>query len=218
MTRGSQRPDGDRVVRSNVGFLIFDGVDVLDLAGPFEVFLRTRMAPGVESRLSEDSAPYRVFAVASSADAVRAAGGLSISAHYTFDDAPPIDILIVPGGMGTRVLVHDVETLEWIQDVAGRARTVASVCTGALLLAAAGLLRRRRVTTHWGAVELLRSLDTSVTIERGARVVDDGVITAGGIACGIDMALHVVESEHGPEIAEDTALYIAYDRCWRPKA
>jgi transcriptional regulator GlxA family with amidase domain len=198
--------------RWNVGILIFDGVEVLDFAGPFEVFSRTRLAPGPESRRSEDTAPFHVFTVAKTPAPVTATGGLRVLPHHGFADAPRIDIVLVPGGFGTRVLLHDAETLDWIRRVAGQARKLTSVCTGSLLAAKAGLLQGRRATTHWGALDLLESLDAGVKVERGHRVVDDGVVSSAGVASGIDMAFYVVESLFGRDVADETAHYIEYRR------
>jgi len=133
----------------NVGIFIFDGVEVLDFAGPFEVFSRTRLMPGAESRRSEESAPFRVFTVAKSHAPITTTGGLTVIPHHGFADAPKIDLLVVPGGWGTRPLFNDPETLDWIRRTASGARQVTSVCTGSLLLAKAGLLTGRRAT-HTG--------------------------------------------------------------------
>ena len=196
----------------NVGILIFDDVEVLDFAGPFEVFSRTRLVPGLESRRSQDGAPFNVFTVARSAAPVMATGGLRVIPAYGFADAPRIDLLVVPGGFGTRALLHSEETLDWIRLVAAGARRVTSVCTGSLLLAQSGLLDGRRATTHWGALDLLESLNGRVTVERDLRVVDDGIITSAGVASGIDMAFYVVETLHGRAVADDTARHIEYRR------
>lgn len=196
--------------KSNVGILIFADVEVLDFAGPFEVFSRTRLEPGVESRLDDTSAPFDVFTVARTADVVVATGGLRVVPHFALADAPPIDLLVVPGGFGTRALLEDEEMLGWIRETAGTARTVTSVCTGSLLLASAGLLRNRRATTHWGALDLLGQVDPSIEVERELRVVMDGVITSGGVAAGIDMALDVVETLFGRAVADETARYIEF--------
>lgn len=200
----------------NVGILIFDGVEVLDFAGPFEVFSRTRLVPGVESRRSEESAPFRVFTVAKVRAFVTATGDLQVVPHHEFADAPRIDLLVVPGGFGTRALLHEAATLEWIRRVAADARKVTSVCTGSLLYAKAGLLKGRRATTHWGALDLLASLDASMKVERELRVVDDGIISSAGVASGIDMAFYVVETLFGREVADETARYIEYRRVAAP--
>lgn len=198
--------------RWNVGILIFDGVEVLDFAGPFEVFSRTRLKPGPDSRRSEDSAPFNVFTVAKTAGPVTATGGLRVLPDHAFTDAPPIDLLVVPGGFGTRGLLNDQQTLDWIRGIAAQARTVTSVCTGSLLLASAGLLDGRRATTHWAALDLLASLRPTVKVERERRVVDDGIITSAGVASGMDMAFHVVETLFGRDVADETARYIEYRR------
>lgn len=196
----------------NVGILLFDNVEVLDFAGPFEVFSRTRLQPGVEARRSDEGAPFRVFTVARTRDPITATGGLTVVPRHGFADAPRIDLLVVPGGFGTRRLLNDEETLDWIRRTAAAARQVTSVCTGSLLLARAGLLQGRRATTHWGALDLLDSLDAGVTVERTSRVVDDGVITSAGVASGMDMAFYIVETLFGREVADETARYIEYRR------
>ena len=194
----------------NVGILIFDGVEVLDFAGPFEVFSRTRLVPGVEARRSEESAPFNVFLVAKSTEAIRATADLCVLPRFSFGDTPPIDILVVPGGYGTRALLHDQEILSWIREVAASAKHTTSVCTGALLLAQAGLLQGRKATTHWGVYDLLESLNAGVTVLRDQRVVIDGVFTSAGVSAGIEMAFAVVEHFYGREVAEETAHYIEY--------
>jgi transcriptional regulator GlxA family with amidase domain len=198
--------------RWNVGILIFDGVEVLDFAGPFEVFSRTRLTPGVESRRTDESAPFHVFTVARTGDEISATGGLRVRPQHSFADTPRIDLLVVPGGFGTRALMEDRETLEWIRRTAAAARQVTSVCTGSLLYAKAGMLRGRRATTHWGALDLLERLNAGVKVERALRVVDDGIITSAGVASGIDMAFYVVERLHGKVVADETAHYIEYRR------
>ena len=197
--------------RWNVGILIFDGVEVLDFAGPFEVFSRTRLSPGLDSRRFEDSAPFHVFTVARTRETVHATGDLLVVPHHSFADTPKIDLLVVPGGFGTRSLMNAAPTRDWIRAVAASARKVTSVCSGALLLTKAGLLEGRRATTHWGALDLLESLG-GVTVDRAARVVDDGVITSAGVASGIDMSFYVVEQLHGRAVADETAKYIEYRR------
>jgi transcriptional regulator GlxA family with amidase domain len=196
----------------NTAIFIFDDVEVLDFAGPFEVFSRTRLVAGVESRRSDASAPFNVFTVARSVNPVHATGGLRVLPHFDFSGAPPIDLLVIPGGFGTRQLLDDLDVRQWIQQTANTTRLTTSVCTGALLLARAGLLSGRRATTHWGAHDLLASLDSTIVVERHLRVVDDGIVTSAGVAAGIDMALSVVESIHGKAVADETAKYIEFPR------
>lgn len=195
-----------------VGIFIFDDVEVLDFAGPFEVFSRTRLTPGLESRRSDDTAPFSVFTLAESTAPIRATGGLLVIPAHDFASAPPIDILLIPGGWGTRPLLEHTVCIDWIRTAAASAKLVTSVCSGALLLARAGLLRRRRATTHWGALDALASLDSTIDVRRSERVVHDGVMTSAGISAGIDMALAVVELLHGRHVADDTAFYMEYPR------
>ncbi|MGE5127377.1 MAG: DJ-1/PfpI family protein [Betaproteobacteria bacterium] len=198
--------------RWSVGILIFDGVAALDVAGPLEVLSRARLEPGAESRRSEDEALFDVFTVARSKEPVTATGGLVLLPRHDFADAPAIDILLVPGGFGTRPLLQDASVVEWIRRTAASARRTASVCTGALLLARAGLLDGRRATTHWGAFGLLATLGHGIRVDREARFVDDGVLTSAGPASGMDLALHLVETLFGRAVADETARYIEYRR------
>jgi len=203
------------VDRWSVGVLVFDDVEILDFAGPYEVFSRTRLQPGAQSRRSEESAPFQIFTVAKSAEPITTTGGLRVVPHWGFADAPKIDLLVVPGGFGTRALMNDGETLEWIRRVAAGARRVTSVCTGSILLAKAGLLTGRRATTHWGALDLLEAAGPAVKVERDQRVVDDGIVTSAGVASGIDMAFYMVETLFGRDVADETAHYIEYRRAPR---
>ncbi|HEX3646048.1 MAG TPA: DJ-1/PfpI family protein [Vicinamibacterales bacterium] len=196
--------------RMTVGVLIFNDVEVLDFAGPFEVFSRTRTVAGSESRRTDDSAPFETFTVARSRDAITAIGGLTVTPRHSWADAPPIDILVVPGGFGTRALLADEATLGWIRQTSAASRQVTSVCTGALLLAKVGLLRGKRATTHWAGLDLLASIDPTIQVQRGRRVVHDGVFTSAGVSAGIDMSFAVVEEICGRDVAIETAHYIEY--------
>jgi len=200
------------VDRWNVGILLFDDVEVLDFAGPYEVLSRARLQPGLASRRSEESAPFRVFTVARDEAPVAATGGLRVLPDFGFATAPRVDLLVLPGGYGTRALLGDDELLGWIRRTADGARRVASVCTGSLLLAQAGLLKGLRATTHWGALDLLASLGQGVLVERDQRVVDDGVVSSAGVASGIDMAFYLLEQLFGAEVANETAHYMEYRR------
>ena len=193
-----------------VGILIFDDVEVLDFAGPFEVFSRTRTTPGLESRRSDTDAPFRVITIGVGSREVRATGGLGIVGNCTVEDAPELDILVVPGGFGTRPLLADDKLIAWLRARAVDTALLTSVCTGSLLLARAGLLKGRRATTHWGALDMFGEIDSTVDVQRESRVVDDGIITSAGVASGIDMAFYVVGKECGEEVARETAKYIEY--------
>lgn len=198
--------------KTTVGIFIFDRVEVLDFAGPYEVLSRARTVPGMESRWTDESAPFTVFTVARSAAPIKAVGGLKVVPDYSFEQAPEIDLLVVPGGMGTRALLDDAEVLDWIRCVSAQARQTTSVCTGALLLANADLLDGHRATTHWGALDHLDSLDRDIEVDRKSRFVDDGIVTSAGVAAGIDMAFHLVEQHCGRDVANETAHYIDYPR------
>ncbi len=198
--------------RRNVAILIFEQVEVLDFAGPYEVFSRVRTEPGVASRRTDDSAPFRTYTVALDPGLIRATGGLQILPDFTTEDCPRPNILVVPGGFGTRTLLSHPPSTDWIRSLAPRLELLTSVCTGSLLLAKSGLLRGKRATTHWGALELLTEIDPSIEVERENRVVDDGVISAAGVTSGIDMAFYVVEKLLGRKVADETAHYIEYRR------
>jgi transcriptional regulator GlxA family with amidase domain len=196
--------------KTQVGILVFDDVEVLDFAGPFEVFSRARLTPGVESRRTDESAPFNVFTVAPREGPIVATGGLRILPQFHFATATKIDVLVVPGGFGTRHLLEDASALEWLRRAALAAERVTSVCTGSLLLAKAGLLSGKRATTHWSALDRLAGLDATITVDGDKRVVDDEVVTSAGVSAGIDMAFAVVARYCGLEVAEETARYIEY--------
>ncbi len=195
----------------NVGILIFENVEVLDFAGPFEVFSRVvskDVMPKAQPTADDPDAPFHVFTVAETNEPVLAIGGLRVLPDYAFRTVPRIDVLVVPGGYGTRPLLENQPVLDWVRTTAKAASTVTSVCTGALLYAKTGLLAGRKATTHWAALDQLASLDSTIEVDRERRWVDDGVVTSAGVAAGIDMALHVVESLCGKETADRTARYI----------
>ena len=189
----------------NTAILIFDDVEVLDFAGPFEVF-------SVTNELNDYSL-LNVYTVAKIKAPVKARNGLSVNPDYGINDAPIPDILIIPGGIGTRQLLHQDDVLYWIKVSAHSADKVLSVCTGALLLAKIGLLDGLRSTTHNSAFELLAEIAPNTEIDRSARFIDNGnVITSAGISAGIDMSLHVIEKLYGFEVAQNTAAYMEYRR------
>lgn len=191
----------------NVAILIFDEVEVLDFCGPFEVF-------SVAGRRSELT-PFHVYTVAQT-EPVLARNNLSVNPAHTLSDCPPPDILLVPGGYGTRREMHNPELIDWIRRRAGEAELVLSVCTGALLLAKAGLLDGLSATTHHGAIDLLRESAPNTTVLPSERIVDNGkVVLSAGVSAGIDMSLYVVGRLLGAGQAEETARYIEYD--WAAK-
>lgn len=201
--------------RHTVGILIFDGVEVLDFAGPFEILSAARVSHAHGFAGWRDAhAPFSVFTVAKDKRVIVSSGGLRIEPAHGFDDHPPIDVVIIPGGAGVRSIIDfdrpDDTTLQWIDKVARTAQLVTSVCTGAWVLARAGLLRNRRATTHFLCHDRLAELDPTIKVIRDQRIVEDGVITSAGVASGLDMALHLVRKLCGQAAAHATAQYIEY--------
>ena len=198
----------ERRVRT-VGILIFDDVEVLDFCGPFEVFSVAR--PAGED--ADDARLFRALTIAPEARLVTCRGGLLVQPHHSIADHPPLDILVVPGGQGTRRERANARLLDWIAAQDRDVELTTSVCTGAFLLAERGLLDDRRATTHWASVEWMRGQYPAVTMLADTRVVDEGhVITSAGVSAGIDMALHVVARLHGEATAAWTARRMEYDR------
>jgi len=194
--------------RKRVGILVFPDVEVLDFCGPFEVFSVTRLD---EARRREEPSPFEVFLVAETDGVVKATGGLRVVPDHTLATCPPLDILVVPGGWGTRKEISNRRLLDWIAERARQVETLTSVCTGSMLLGYAGLLDGRRATTHWRALDWMRQSFPTVTVEEKLHVVeDDHVITSAGISAGIDMALRVVERYHGHDVALATARNMEY--------
>lgn len=199
-----------------VGIFIFDQVEVLDFCGPFEVF-SVASKPGLPETYPENQL-YQVHLIAEKLKPVRTIGGMRVMPEFTIDDHPPLEILVIPGGYGT----HRIETgsdrvIAWIAAQRQQVGTLASVCTGAFLLAKTGVLDSGRATTHWASIDGLRSNYPAIEVVADLRVVDlGGVITSAGISAGIDMALHVVSRQHGIEAAIQTARDMEYR--WEPKA
>jgi transcriptional regulator GlxA family with amidase domain len=191
-----------------VGILIFPAVEVLDFCGPYEVFSVTRLH---EDRRREESSPFEVLLVAQSGEPVVATGGLRVIPDVTLETCPPLDILVVPGGWGTRTEISNQRLLTWISERAKQVETLTSVCTGAMLLGQAGLLDGRRATTHWGSLDRMRQSFPAVTVEDKLHVVEDGhVLTSAGISAGIDMALRVVARYFGDAVGRATARHMEY--------
>ncbi len=188
-----------------MGILVFDEVEVLDACGPFEVF-------GVAGRISPGPIGFDVTMIAVDQPTV-ARHGLTIVADHTLEDAPALDLLIVPGGV-TDAVEHDDRVLAWLRDRADTP-TIASVCTGAFVLAEAGLLVDQRVTTHWDDVDALRERFPTLSVVDGPRWVRSGDrFTSAGISAGIDLALHLVGVLAGPDLAIETADRMDY--AWTP--
>jgi transcriptional regulator GlxA family with amidase domain len=188
----------------HIGIVLFEGVEELDAIGPWEVLSHwTQVHP-------EDG--WTVLCLSRSGGPVTCAKGLVVHAHHAFDDAPPLGVLVHPGGEGTRPLIRDEEHLEWVRRRRAEVPLMTSVCTGSLVFAAAGLLRDRPATSYWDTLDLLARLDPTIDVRRDDRFVDDGdVITSAGVSAGIDMALHLVARLAGVDRARDVRKGIQYD-------
>ena len=194
--------------RKQTGILIFKDVEVLDFCGPFEVFSVTRLN---ESKRREEPSPFNVFLVAETKSLVVAAGGMKVVPDYDLDACPPLDILVVPGGWGTRAEMSNERLLGWIAERSRQVETLASVCTGALLLGKAGLLGGKRATTHWRSLDWMEELFPKTRVERHLHFVEDGALfTSAGISAGIDMALKIVTRHFGDAVARATAKQMEY--------
>jgi transcriptional regulator GlxA family with amidase domain len=192
-----------------VGILIFDQVEVLDVAGPFEVFSTSRL--NEERRLKEPS-PFRVVLVSEKLDQVLAIGGLRFTPDVTFDNCPNLDLLMVPGGWGTRKEVKNDILLKWIAArAASKTKLIASVCTGSSLLGKAGLLDGREATTHWRAFDFLQEVAPKAKIRKDVLfTIVEPIFTSAGVSAGIDLSLHIVSHFFGEEIAKATARQMEY--------
>jgi transcriptional regulator GlxA family with amidase domain len=189
---------------TRIAVALFDGAEELDWAGPWEVlsaWAKQWPDDGVE-----------VFTVAQNGRTITCAKGLRVLADRTWPEAGKLDVLVYPGGRGTRRELKDDSVLEWLRGTKESGALMTSVCTGALVYAAAGFLRDRPATTYWSAFDELRALDSTVEARPDDRFVDAGeVITAAGVSAGIDMALHLVARLHSVERARDVRRYIQYD-------
>ena len=196
------------MTRRKLGILIFREVEVLDFCGPFEVFSITRLN---ENRRREEPSPYDLVLVAEQKEPIVATGGMKVIPDHTSQDCPPPDVLVVPGGWGTRRELHNDRLIAWLCERARQVTMLTSVCTGALLLGKAGLLDGKRATTHWRVLEEMRALFPAVKVIDDQHVVEEGdVMTSAGISAGIDMALKVVTRHHGEAVARATARYMEY--------
>lgn len=189
-----------------VGIFLFDEVEVLDFAGPFEAFSLT-MLPGQKEK------PFLVQTVSQKAELIMARNGLRVLPDYSFDNAPEFDILVIPGGYGAEEIeIRNEPVIGWIREQGQRIMLLASVCTGAFLLAKAGLLDGRRATTHWMDIDRLTSEFPDINVIRDVKFVDeDAIITSGGVSAGINMSLHIIERLLGSEISLATAKRMEYD-------
>lgn len=181
-----------------VAILAFDDMEVLDFAGPYEVF-------NVAGELG-DGHPFSVFSVGLTSAPAVGRGGFAVQPTYSLDDAPPPDLLVIPGGAGSRALTRDERLLTWVKERAAEVELLMSVCTGALVLGAAGLLERRAATTHHDAYDELAAISPTTKVVRGQRFVrsSDTILTSAGVSAGVDLALHVVQQLAGQETRDRT--------------
>ena len=198
----------DKHLRKKVGILVFPDVEVLDFCGPFEVFSDTRLD---ETQRRDTVSPFEPLLIAERDGMVEAAGGLRLQAHHGIHDCPPLDILVVPGGWGTRREIDNPVLIDWIAATGPQVETLCSVCTGAMLLGKAGLLDGLRATTHFMSFEWMRTCLPGVRLVTDEHVVDNGrVLTSAGISAGIDMTLQVVSRHYGEAVGRATARYMEY--------
>ncbi|WP_405166158.1 DJ-1/PfpI family protein [Nocardia sp. NBC_01499] len=189
---------------NTIGLLLFPGVEELDAVGPWEVLaFWTQYYP-------DDG--YTAFTFSMDGGPIKCAKGMTIEAEYSFATAPRRDVLIFPGGKGTRPMVDDEAMLSWTRAQPETTPLITSVCTGSLVLAAAGLLSGRPATTHWKSLDRLAELDPTIEVRTEDRYVDDGdIITSSGVSAGIDMALHLVRRLASAERAKEIRSLIQYD-------
>jgi transcriptional regulator GlxA family with amidase domain len=188
----------------NIGVALFEGAEELDWAGPWEVL------SAWSSGWPDDG--VEVFTVADGDGPVRCAKGLRVLADHTWKTAPPLDVLVFPGGRGTRAQLGDEAVRTRMRGLSERGTLMTSVCTGSLVYADSGLLDGKPATTHWGSLHTLAELGNGIDVRPEVRFVDAGeVVTAAGVSAGIDMALHLVARLHSPERAREVRRYIQYD-------
>lgn len=188
----------------NVAIFMFDEVEVLDFAGPFEVFAVAQYEDG--------SQPFNVYLVSKGGQRVVARNGLKVDVDYSMETCPTPDILLIPGGKGTRSLMHDEVVRAWIQSKYDDVQHLLTVCTGSLIVAKTGLLSGLAATTHHGAFDLLEEADSTLEIRKDERWVDNGkIVTSAGVSAGIDMALHMLTRLLGKDFADKTARHMEYE-------
>jgi transcriptional regulator GlxA family with amidase domain len=196
------------MTQKQVGIVEFDDQQVLDFCGPFEVLSATRMN---EEKRREEPSPFKVLLVAEKARPVVTTGGMKVIPDHRFEDCPKLDILVVPGGWGTRKEIGNSVMLDWLRARATEVEILTSVCTGSMLLGFAGLLEGRKATTHWRSLDWMRESFPGVTVAYDEHVVEDGtLLTSAGISAGIDMALKLVTRCYGEAVARATARHMEY--------
>ena len=193
---------------STIGILIFDDAEELDFVGPWEVFTASNE---IRTHYNDPTPQDHVFTVSQNGGTIKCAKGMRVIADHSFADCPPIDVLLIPGGQGTRREVENPAMLEWIANTAAKCAWVTSVCTGSLLLTEAGPAAGRRVTTHWGFADQLAERGKATVLKNIRYVRDGNVVTAAGVSAGIDMALWLTGQMHGVAHARATQRLMEYD-------
>lgn len=187
----------------NVGIFIFNDVELLDFAGPYEVF-------SVASEM-HDYKYFSVFTISENGDMIKTVNGLKVQPDYSFDTHPNMDILLIPGGVGSRKLIKNARVLDWVKKNYLRTEVTCSVCSGALVLGKLGLLDNLISTTHHQVIDLLKEIAPLTNIDIGKRYIDNGkIMTSAGISAGIDLALHIVNKIYGIEAEQKTIEHMEY--------
>jgi transcriptional regulator GlxA family with amidase domain len=198
--------------RPTIGIVVFPNAEELDFVGPWEVFTGAQQLAMPNFDPAAPSPDLPVHLIAESMEPVRCAKGMRVLPDFSFENAPKLDVILVPGGMGTRTEVANPVMLEWLAEAAANCEWVTSVCTGSLLLAGAGLTREKNITTHWAFVKTLQELATESTVLDNVRYVRDGnLVTAAGVSAGIDMALWLTGQIWDVAHARTTQRFMEYD-------
>lgn len=189
-----------------VGILLFNDVEVLDFAGPFEVF-------SIVTLPKSNDKPFIVKTISENGELVTARNGLKVKPDFSFANHPSLDIVIIPGGYGAeQIEINNPSVIEWIKNQQSRVEFMTSICTGALLLAKAGILDGRKATTHWMDIDRLEQEFPKVSVQRDVKFVDEGsLITSGGISAGINMSFHLISRLLGKDVAIETAKRMEYE-------
>lgn len=187
-----------------VGILLFDDAEVLDFAGPFEVFSVTKEG---------GRQPFNVLTISEDGKKIRAVNGLNVLPDHSFEDVPHLDVLIIPGGVGARTVeVYNARLVNWVKEQYPEVGTLMSVCTGAFILAEAQLLNGKSATTHWASVAKMQKCYPEVNVLSNVKYVDEGdIMTSAGISAGIDLSFHYIAKTLGIETARQTAKNMEYD-------
>ena len=194
--------------KKKLGIFIFDDVEVLDFAGPFEVFSCTKIFKNQNNKNLSIS-PFEIVMISENKRKIITSGGLKVCSDFTFRNHPKLDILLLPGGTGTRPLLKKKEVLDWVKSNKN-VSILFTVCTGSLLLAKTGLLKNKSAITHWSALNELKKIIPTTKVVKGNRFVIDTFFTSAGVSAGIDISLKIIEKLYGKNIAINTAKYMEY--------